>query len=132
MTNLSAQAKRRQHQRLATLERELVKVKGLLDQVLADQSLTVSITTLEPSPLRLVRDIPVVIQPTGDDYVATFFDANISATGDTETEAVANLKDIVTAKFEMLDGMPLSKLGKGPRNQLAVLRKVIRRKGANG
>ncbi|GAF95929.1 unnamed protein product, partial [marine sediment metagenome] len=35
-------------------------------------------------------------------YIATFFDANISASGDTQTEAIFNLKDMIVGTFEIL------------------------------
>jgi hypothetical protein len=75
--------------------------------------------------LSLHRDIPVLIQPTGDDFVATIVDPAIIATGDTEVEALLNLKDIIIQKYRILGNMPKSKLGKSPRRQLAALQKLV-------
>ena len=40
------------------------------------EAVVVPITTLEPEPIDLTRDIPIVVRPTDDGYLATFFDAN--------------------------------------------------------
>lgn len=84
-----------------------------------------SITSLAPSTLRLLKLIPVSLACNGDDYVATFFDANISATGDTVQEAVWNLIDILVLKFNRFDELPEKSLGVGPTRQLAVMREFI-------
>jgi len=90
------------------------------------RSILVPIATLAPEPYDLLREIMVVVQPDDDSFVATFFDANINASGNTQVDAVANLKDTMIATFEALEREP--KLGKGPAIQLAVLREVMRRK----
>ena len=86
---------------------------------------TAYITTLAPRPLTLLRDIPVVITPVGEDFVATFTDGDISSTGDTDEEALSNLRDLIGQLYETLIDMPEAKLGKIPKKQLAVLRTVI-------
>jgi hypothetical protein len=43
----------------------------------------IPMTILEPGEYLLLRDIPVALEPADDGYTATFFDANISASGDT-------------------------------------------------
>ena len=68
----------------------------------------------------------VVIQPLGDEHLATFFDANINASGETQEEAFANLKDVLLGTFQMLERMAESQLGPGPKRQRAVLIECIR------
>lgn len=90
-------------------------------------SAVVPITTFAPEPFEARRPLSAVIQPIGDEHLATFFDANINASGETQEEAFANLKDILLATFQMLERMPESRLGPGPRRQRAVLNECIRR-----
>ncbi len=89
-------------------------------------SLTVPVTTLHPAPFELLGEIPIVLQPSGDDWIATFFDANINASGDTQEEAVANLKDVLVSMFKRFSQEPVNQLGPEPKRQLAVLRQFVR------
>jgi hypothetical protein len=104
--------------RLGLLEQ---RGKGLEDHQIRHESLT----SLAPSTLKLTKPIPISIAFNGDDYVATFFDANISATGDTPQEAVWNIQDIIVLKFNRLGTLPAKALGPIPKRQLAVLREFI-------
>lgn len=90
--------------------------------------LVAHITTLAPEPFDVIKEIPVVIQPSDDEFLATFFDANVNASGCTETDAVSNLKDVLVGLFEYLDAQPPSRLGKAPTRQIAVLRQFVRKR----
>ena len=90
-------------------------------------SAVVPITTFAPEPFEVIRPLSVVIQPNDDDHLATFFDANINASGETQEEAFANLKDVLLFTFQMLERMSESQLGPGPKRQRAVLSACIRR-----
>ena len=90
-------------------------------------SLVVPITTLEPEPFDLLRNIPVVVQQTDDGYLATFFDANIGITGDTKEEAVANLRVLLADVFEELEREE-ARLGPHLVRQFAVLRSFMKRR----
>lgn len=87
----------------------------------------IPIATLVPEPYDLTKDIPAVLQPADDGFVATFFDANISTSGDTEEEAVSNLRSLIVDIFEYLESEPMEALGPEPTRQLEVLRAFIRR-----
>ncbi len=89
-------------------------------------SVVVPIATLEPEPFELLRTIPVVVQPTADGYLATFFDANIGITGDTMEESVANLRVLLVDVFEELEREE-TELGPQLVRQLAVLRGFMKR-----
>lgn len=108
-------------QTVAQLERDVAELKLRM----MSAPFTVLITTLAPEPLKLLRDIPATVQPADGEFVATFFDAGISASGDTEQEAVSNLKDLIVQSFHILKAMPETKLGKLMRQQIAVLRTVV-------
>jgi len=83
------------------------------------------LASLAPSTLRLLKNIPVSIAYNDDDYIATFFDAGISTTGDTPQEAMWNIADLLILKFHRLSEIPECSLGSGPKRQLAVLREFI-------
>ena len=85
------------------------------------------VTTFAPEPFELIEQLLVVVQQTGDHYVASFFDANIHASGATQEEAVANLKDVMLIMFRRFEGEPQNRLGPEPKRQLAVLRNFIRK-----
>ena len=89
-------------------------------------SILVPVTTFAPEPFELVKDILVVVQSTGEDFTASFFDANIHASGDTQEEAVANLKDVMLIMLRRFEKEPEHRLGPEPKRQLAVLRDFIR------
>ena len=90
-------------------------------------SLVVPITTLDPEPFDLLRDIPVVVQPTDDGFLATFFDANIGMTGDTREEAVTNLRLLLVDVFDELEKEE-ARLGPPLVRQLGVLRGFMKRR----
>jgi hypothetical protein len=82
---------------------------------------------MAPRKCALLKQIPVVVQGSGDAFVASFVDANINASGCTETDAVDHLKDMLLARLEYLSGLPEKALGPALVKQLAVLREFIRR-----
>ena len=84
------------------------------------------ITTFTPEPYELLRQIVVVIHPNETGYTAGFFDANIHASGDTEEEALRNLKSVILDTFDALSTEPPDQLGPEPKRQLAVLSEFLR------
>ncbi len=66
-----------------------------------------------------------MIRPVGDGFVATFFDANVNASGDTESEAFENLKDMLVATFTEFRRLGEERLGAEPARQLAVLKRFL-------
>ena len=92
-------------------------------------SLIVPITTFDPEPFELLKEIKAVVQASEDEYTASFFDANVNAAGCNEAEAIDNLKDLLLSRFDYLDGLPPEKLGPALAKQIAVLRTFIRRRG---
>jgi hypothetical protein len=89
-------------------------------------TIVVPITTLAPEPYRLEKDVPVVVQPAGEEFIATFFDANISTAGDTQEEAVSNLRSLILDTFEYLQAEPPEALGPEPTRQLGVLKTFLK------
>jgi hypothetical protein len=55
----------------------------------------------------------------------TFFDANLTMSGDTQEEAFRNVRGLIVDIFSDLDREPADRLGPGPKMQLQVLRSFI-------
>lgn len=114
--------------KVSTLEQRVDSLEGTL------RDHHVWITTLDPKPYSLLRNIPVLVEPVlpdeGDEdcsYVARFVEAGVGASGDTVEETISFLKDRLISSFEALSNMPSEKLGELPRRRLAALRAVMKR-----
>ena len=92
------------------------------------ESLQVPIQSLAPEPYEVIKPFQVVVRPADGEYIASFFDANLSASGETQAEAVLNLKDIIAGTFEILAEMKEAELGPGPLRQKKTLEEFIRPK----
>lgn len=88
-------------------------------------AVTFFVETFVPEPYTVKRPIPVVVQPRGDGYVASFVAANVNSSGDTQYEAYANVRELLLDVFDNLRSLPASKLGPGPSRQILVLRDYI-------
>ncbi|MFQ5894366.1 MAG: hypothetical protein ACE5JJ_00910 [Nitrospinota bacterium] len=91
----------------------------------------VPVTTFAPEPYDLVRQMMAVIRPSEEGFEASFFDANIHASGDTEEEALRNLKSLILDVFDSLSAEATESLGPEPKRQLAVLREFIRKRSSD-
>ena len=114
--------------RLALLEDSVKELKDRLASIEDTAILgtfTLHVETFAPEPYRVRRPIPVSLQRRVDGYVASFVEANVNSSGDTQQEAVANVKELILDVFDSLSTLPPSKLGPGPARQLAVLREFI-------
>jgi hypothetical protein len=92
---------------------------------LVSPPLRVAITSFSPEPFALVRPIEVMVEQVDDSYVASFFDANISASGDNQQEAFDNLRSLILDTYDSLLAEPSERLGPEPRRQLAVLESFL-------
>ena len=61
------------------------------------------------------------------EFEAAIFDLGIFASGDTEEEAIANLKETLLDTFDQLNELPDTRLGKGPLRQKGLLNKCVRK-----
>ena len=84
------------------------------------------IKSFAPEPFEVVKEIPVVIEQGDEEYLATFYDANVGASGSNEVEAIENLKDVLLSRYDHLDGVAKKKLAPPVAKQIAVLREFIR------
>jgi predicted RNase H-like HicB family nuclease len=99
---------------------------------LQEAPVTLWISTLAPEPVELKRDICIVVQAKGEGYVATYFDAGISMSGDTQEEAVLNLKAVLVHVLEELEAESPEALAPQLAKQLAVLRGVMKHNTPSG
>src|SRR5947209_3284943 len=93
---------RSHRERLASFEEKLCSLAAKVEE--APRQLRVPITTLGPRTLELMKNIEVVIQFIDEgNYVASFFDANVNASGCNPNNAFANLVETIVSRFETLD-----------------------------
>jgi hypothetical protein len=93
-------------------------------------SLWLPIESFAPEPYEAVKPITAVITPMEDGFEAGLFDANLFSSGDTEVEALNNLKSRIVETYEMLEELGDSRLGPGPFRQKKVLSSLIRKAGS--
>jgi outer membrane murein-binding lipoprotein Lpp len=122
-------------QTLNQFSEAVVRLEAKIDQLLKkldeaaprDQSIRVPVETLEPEPYELLRPFTAVITKSGEEFEASLFDASIFASGDTEEDALADLKDTLIDTYERLNELADNQLGPGPLRQKKILNKLIRK-----
>lgn len=112
--------------RIQTLESEFRTIKQRLKNLEENKFIIVAVDTLTPDPYIVEKPFHVVIKNEGDSYIASFYDANINASGDTEEEALANLKDILVCLYNKLNSIREDKLGNAMLKQRKILNEFIR------
>lgn len=116
-----------QVQRLEETVSDLAERVRLVETSRSVASRIAEIQTFAPEPYQLLAPIRVTLETDGHEgCLASFFDANISTTGDTEQEAFDNLKNLILDVFDSLGKERPERLGPEPRRQLEVLRSLIR------
>lgn len=93
----------------------------------AKGSIMVPIQSLAPEPYKVLQPLAVVVTEADEGYEAAFFDASIFASGDTEEDAVSNLKGTMIDTYERLSELKEGQLGPGPTRQKQVLDFYIRK-----
>ena len=117
---------------LAELSKRYEVILHRLEGFEKGRPFAVPINTFAPHPFTLIAPISALMEPVTDEngevceYVATFVNAHISATGETIADAVAMLKDRMAGQFRSLTKAPVEQLGTIPRQQLEALRSVMR------
>lgn len=116
---------------IADTSRRLKRIETRLSDIArqvatAPRDLWVPVESFEPEPYDVTVPFTAVVRPTGDEFEATFFDANLHACGNTPEEAVANLKGVILDMFDWLVELGDDRLGPGPLQQKTVLIKHVR------
>lgn len=116
----------REAARLASLEERLATLEEKVAQLGAMPTCsTLYLSSFAPEPYAVKRPLPITVQETGDGFIASFADANINSSGDTQQEAFANVRELILDVFDRFSILPAEKLGPGPARQIAVLREFI-------
>lgn len=116
-------------EKLREIGERLSRVENLLKDALKEvaslrareRAIWVPIETVAPEPYELSRPITAVITSAGEEFEACFFDANLYGSGDTEEEAISDLKSVIVETFERLSALPDEKLGPAMIKQKLVL-----------
>ena len=78
---------------------EVLQRVEALEQRINQRSVIVPIQDLEPSPVDVKQPIFAVVQEEDGVYVASFVDANMNASGESQLDAVEMLKDVIASSF---------------------------------
>lgn len=108
------------------LNEELILLKMRVEAVEHNQPMVVPIQSLAPDPYMLEAPIQAVVRNDDGEFVASFVEANVGATGETVFEAVDNLKGLILSTYEILREHDGTRLGRSMARQNAVLDSLIR------
>ena len=111
--------------RIEVLEAEICLLKERCNIIEQASPLLVPIESLSPEPYKVIKPFNVIVRFQDDQYISSFFDANISTSGDTQEEAVLNLKDLIVTMYDMLNDMDDGQLGIEPMRQKILLNEYI-------
>ena len=113
---------------LSGLEGQVKALAQRVDQLCEQpRACEVTIQTMAPEPYSLSAPLAVLVQSEPDSHIASFVDANVTASGDTLPEAIENLKMLMVDRLEEWAGTDAEKLGPEPTRQLAILRTFLSR-----
>jgi hypothetical protein len=107
------------------IDGDILQRVAALEQQIQRRSVIVPIQDLVPSKVEVVKPILAVVQEDEGAFVASFVDANLNASGETQLEAIEMLKDVIASSFLLFTGKE-AVLGDEPQRQLAVLRHFVR------
>lgn len=108
---------------ISALEQEIADVRARISA----GTTIVPIQTLAPHPLEVTKHILAVVQPEDDAWVASWSEANVNASGESELEALDMLKDAIASTFRLFCEQEAN-LGDDPAKRLAIMREFLRAK----
>lgn len=94
-------------------------------------ALTLYIEDFGPEPYEAVRRMEVAIRAEQSAFVASFFPANVHASGDTDQEAFDNLRTLILDTVDLLTETPEASLSEELRRQRATLFQYVRRRAGD-
>ncbi|MFZ0962452.1 MAG: hypothetical protein WAO35_16260 [Terriglobia bacterium] len=112
---------------IRSLVSEVQELRVEIQQLRKERTFVIPLTTLAPQPFQMTLQIPATIDGDGEDYTATFMEANVSASGESEADAIANFKDMLVSTYKTLEEIPAQELGPLPSRQWAILKSVVKR-----
>ena len=117
----------RENIRIATLEREVLMLRSQVHMLQHSAATSVVVDTMAPEAIVVIQPFHILVEPYENEFKASFYDANLSAFGDTRNEAIWYLKDLLAMTFEMLCEHDPKRLGPGPARELDVLKQFLKR-----
>lgn len=118
------EARAKERNRLERVEQELEAQRQRLEMLeTRGAPCKMEIHTFAPEPYRVKKPIPILVRQHGGEFMASFIDANVNASGETEQEAFEAVKVLMLDMLDQLAGK--SKLGPKLAARLAVLREFI-------
>jgi hypothetical protein len=115
----------------ALLTVPIINIIEATSKVIEDEDIcevgTTTIRNLDSSSYELIKPISVLVQKEDGVFLASFVDANINASGESQSEAILMLKSSIASRFRFYTKNE-AKLSSDPQQQLAVLRKFVREK----
>lgn len=122
-------------QKLDQLCSRTERIEGMMHALLqktsviapAKRSIIVPIQSLAPEPYQLAQPLLAVVNEVDEGYEAAVFDPGIFASGDTEEDAVSDLKSALIDTYERLSELKADQLGPGPTRQKEILDLYIRK-----
>jgi hypothetical protein len=118
------------------LRHRIERIEQLLDKVLSKmerfdslrRGIWVPIETFVPEPYDVLKPLTAVVTAANGGFEAGLYEANLYAYGDTEAEAIAELKTVALETFDRLTELSEDQLGTGPARQKTVLTAHIARR----
>jgi predicted RNase H-like HicB family nuclease len=111
--------------RLASIEKNLAQLSDAVEHLSSITSGWVPIHTLADESLRLNSAILATVISIEGGFLCEFPECNLSASGETQFEAIENLKDMIESAYTVLSEVPEKELGLVPRRQLEILSQLI-------
>ena len=112
---------------VSTIAAQISVMMTEIEELRKTKTFVVPLTTLAREPLQMKSSIPATVEGDGEEFTATFYEANVSASGETQADAIANLKESLVSRYEFLESLPENELGPLPARQWEVLRNVLAR-----
>lgn len=110
--------------RISKLETEFRKFKKEQSQSKSPVLKEVKVLNLGDDRIRLTREIPIHLEVSSDEVIASFIDAEVTGFGETESEALDHLKEnIVSLYFDLIEDE--NNLGPLPKKWLMALKDII-------
>jgi hypothetical protein len=92
--------------RISKLETEFRKFKKEQSQRHSPVLKEVKVLNLGDERIRLTREIPIHLEVSSDEVIASFIDAEVTGFGETEAEALDHLKEnIISLYFDLIERM---------------------------
>src|SRR5437016_7856262 len=85
--------------RLYLIEKRVARLTSAVQDLQEGRTITVPVESFEGEDVTLRKPFSIVISPDEEEFTATWFDANIGATGENPVEALGVLKQFIAARF---------------------------------